>query len=198
MQYVEVASRLLLVTVFAFALAGKVRGRRAWAGFVESLSEMAVIGRAVVPAAAVAVIAAEAAVIVLVLLPPGGAATAGFALAAVLLSCFTLAVGAVARRAAPVPCRCFGASETPVGVPHVVRNLILVTASLLGLVGSLTNGSVDPVLGSVAGILGAVLGLLMARWDDLAALLRPSWRAPHASPAGRRATFTPGRRPRAG
>ncbi|MEO3802186.1 MauE/DoxX family redox-associated membrane protein [Nonomuraea sp. B1E8] len=187
MQYVEVASRLLLVTVFAFALAGKVRGRAAWAGFVESISEMAVIGKAVVPMAAVAVTAAEAAVIVLVLVPPRWAATAGFVLAAVLLSCFTLAVGAVARRPAPVPCRCFGPSETPLGVPHVVRNLILVTASLLGLVGSLANGSADLVLGSAAGVLGAVLGLLMARWDDLAALLGPSaWSSRRLTPAGGR------------
>ncbi|MEO3796727.1 MauE/DoxX family redox-associated membrane protein [Nonomuraea sp. B10E15] len=175
MRYVEVASGLLLVTVFALALAGKVRGRRAWEGFVESLREMAVIGRAVVPMAAVAVTAGEAAVIVLVLVPPRWAGTAGFALAAVLLGCFTLAVGVVARRPAPVPCRCFGPSETPVGVAHVVRNLILVTVSLLGLVGSLANDSADPVISAAAGTLGAVLGLLLARWDDLAALLRPSW-----------------------
>ncbi|MEO3890715.1 MauE/DoxX family redox-associated membrane protein [Nonomuraea sp. B5E05] len=175
MQYVEVASRLLLVTVFALALAGKVRGRRAWEGFVGSLREMAVVGWAVVPMAAVAVTVAETAVIVLVVAPPRWAGTAGFALAAVLLGCFTVAVGAVARRPAPVPCRCFGPSGTPVGVAHVVRNLILVAASLLGLVGSLANDPADLVISAAAGTLGAVAGLLLARWDDLAALLRPSW-----------------------
>lgn len=172
MQYVEVAGRLLLATLFVLALAGKVSGRGAWDGFVESIREMAVIGRAAVPAAAVAVTVAETAVIVLVLVPLRWAGTAGFALAAGLLGCFALAIRAVTRRGAAVPCHCFGPSRTPIGVPHLVRNAILVAAALLGLVGSLVNGSFDLALSAVAGVFGAVLGLLMARWDDLVALVR--------------------------
>lgn len=171
MTYVEVASRLLLVTVFGFALAGKVAGRRAWAGFVESVAEMGVAGGAAV---AVAVAVAEGAVAVLLLTPASWAGTAGFTLAAGLLGCFTVAVALVIRRGDVVPCRCFGPSRTPIGTPQLVRDLVLVAVSLIGLAASLLDGPFDPVLGTLAGVLGAVLGLLITRWEDLAALVRAS------------------------
>jgi hypothetical protein len=172
MQYVDVASRLLLLTVFAFALAGKVSSRRAWSEFVESIRAMAVLDAPKVPPAAAATAVAEAGVIVLAVIPLRWAGSAAFILAAGLLGCLTVAVAIVVRRGAAVPCRCFGASETPLGVPHVVRNLVLVATALLGLAASLVNGSFDVGLCVVVAVFGAALGLLMARWDDLVSLLR--------------------------
>ncbi|MFG1810795.1 MauE/DoxX family redox-associated membrane protein [Streptomyces sp. NPDC049040] len=172
MQYVDVASRLLLLTVFALALAGKLSGRGAWDAFVESIRAMAVIDRKRAPMAAVATAVAEAGVVLLAMTPLRWAGSAAFVLAAGLLGCLTAAVVTVVRRGAAVPCRCFGASETPLGVPHVVRNAVLVATSLLGLGGSLVNGPFDPVLVVVVAVFGAGLGLLMARWDDLVSLLR--------------------------
>lgn len=158
--------------VFTLALAGKISSRGAWSAFVESVRAMAVIDRAKAPMAAVATAAAEAGVIVLAVIPVRWAGSAAFVLAAGLLGCLTVAVTKVVRRGAPVPCRCFGASETPLGVPHVVRNVILVVTALLGLAGSLVNGPFDLGLALVVAVFGAALGLLMTRWDDLVSLLR--------------------------
>jgi hypothetical protein len=171
-QYVDVMSRLLLLTVFTLALVSKVSSRAAWSAFVVSVRAMLPVGGTLIAPAAMATAATEAAVIVLAALPLRWAGSAAFVLATGLLGCLTIAIVLVIRRGAAVPCRCFGASETPVGAPHVVRNLILVAAALLGLAGSLVNGSFDPGFSAVAGVFGAFLGLLMARWDDLVSLLR--------------------------
>ncbi|GAA3613563.1 methylamine utilization protein MauE [Nonomuraea rosea] len=171
MQYVDVASRLLLLTVFALALVSKVSSRRAWGEFAESLRAMAVVGDTKVPVAAAGAAAAEGGVIVLAAVPLRWAGSAAFILAAGLLGCLTVAVVMVVRRGNAVACRCFGASQTPLGLSHVVRNVVLVVIALLGLAGSLANGSFDPALSAIAGVFGAVLGLLITRWDDLASLL---------------------------
>ncbi|WP_433348429.1 MauE/DoxX family redox-associated membrane protein [Microtetraspora malaysiensis] len=171
MQYVEVASRLLLFTVFALALASKVASRGAWIRFVESVRSMAVVGDALVTPAAVAAVLAEAGVVVLAAIPLRQAGAAAFTLAALLLGCLTVAVVMVIRRGAAVPCRCFGASETPLSVAHVVRNLVLTAAALLGLAASAVSGSFDPVFTVIVAIFGALLGLLLTRWDDLVSLL---------------------------
>ncbi|MEU7854281.1 MauE/DoxX family redox-associated membrane protein [Nonomuraea sp. NPDC049141] len=171
MQYVDVASRLLLLTMFALALVSKISSRRAWGEFVESTRAMAVVGDSQVVAVAVATAAAEGAVIVLAAVPLRWAGSVAFIIAAGLLGCLTVAVGLVVRRGKSVTCRCFGASQTPLGVPHVVRNVLLVVIALLGLAGSLVNGPFDPFLTAIVGVFGAVLGLLVSRWDDLVSLL---------------------------
>ncbi|MFD1538345.1 MauE/DoxX family redox-associated membrane protein [Nonomuraea guangzhouensis] len=171
MQYVEVASRLLLLTMFALALVSKISSRRAWAEFVESTRAMAVVGDAQVAAVAVATAAAEGAVIVLAAVPLRWAGSVAFVIAAGLLGSLTVAVALVVRRGKSVTCRCFGASQTPLGVSHVVRNALLVVIALLGLAGSLVTGPFDLFLTVIVGVFGAVLGLLVARWDDLVSLL---------------------------
>jgi hypothetical protein len=171
-QYVDVASRLLLLTVFVLALAGKVSGRGAWDEFVASIGKMAVIDTSKAPMAAVATTVAEAGVVVLAVVPLRWAGSASFVLAAGLLGCLTLAVLRTVRRGTAVPCRCFGASDTPLGMPHVVRNALLVVVALAGLAASFVSGPFDVGLAVVVAVFGAALGLLMARWDDLVSLLR--------------------------
>ncbi|MEU5866925.1 MULTISPECIES: MauE/DoxX family redox-associated membrane protein [unclassified Nonomuraea] len=168
MLYVAVGCRVLLVIVFAVALASKVSGREAWRRFATSVTDMTTWRSPAVP---FAVAAGEAAVIVLTAVPLGWAGAAGFTLAAVLLGGFTVATLLVMRRGAAVPCRCFGASETPLGVPHVVRNLVLVSLAVLGLVATAGSGAADVGIAVLAGLLGAALGVLFTRWDDLVSLV---------------------------
>ncbi|MFI7464923.1 MauE/DoxX family redox-associated membrane protein [Nonomuraea sp. NPDC049646] len=172
MQYVDVACRLLLLTVFALALASKVTSRTAWREFVESVRAMRVARGEAARPVAVAAAVAEALVVVLAAIPLSWAGTAAFVLAAGLLACLTVAIVLVVRRGAAVTCRCFGASTTPMGVPHVVRNLVLLAVALLGLAGAAAAQPADLALAAIVGVFGAVAGLLMSRWDDLTALLR--------------------------
>ncbi|MFI6921061.1 MauE/DoxX family redox-associated membrane protein [Nonomuraea spiralis] len=170
MGYVEVGCRVLLVTVFALALWSKISGREPWTRFVRSVRDMTPWRSNAVP---VAVAAGEAAVIVLVATPLQWAGVLGFALAAALLGCFTVATALVVRRGAAVPCRCFGgASETPMGWTHVIRDLVLTALAVLGLAASTSFGIADVGMALIAGVAGAALGLVITRTDDLASLLR--------------------------
>lgn len=171
-QYVEVAGRAVVAVVFALALAGKVSSRSAWVEFLESLRRMDVIGTAWIRAGAVATVGAEAGIVVLALVPVRAAGTVAFTLAIGLLGALTAAVVRVVRRGAGVACRCFGASDTPLGRQHIARNLTLVVVAVLGLAGSLAGGTFQAPMVAIIALAGVVVGLLVTRWDDLAALVR--------------------------
>jgi hypothetical protein len=172
MGYVEVAARLLIGTVFVVALAGKVSSAKAYAAFAASLRQMDVVPGRFVGAAAAASVAAEIAVVVLLAVPFGWAAVAGFVIAAGLLAVFAAAIGLSLRGGNRAPCRCFGASATPLGKGHIVRNTVLVAISLAGLAAAAGGGPV-PVPGAVvAGGAGLVSGILATAYDDLVSLFR--------------------------
>lgn len=173
MPYVEVASRLLLATVFAIALAGKVSSRAAWTAFEESLRAMAVVPAPRVALAAKGSVATETAIVVLLLVPARAAGMAGFVLAAGLLAVFTYAITTVVRRKQAISCRCFGASTTPLSVRHIVRNSALIAVALLGAVATAGTTAAQLPAAVLAGVVGAVIGMLVAVLDDLVALLRP-------------------------
>lgn len=174
MRYVEIACRLCLLTVFAVALAGKVSGKDAFAAFAGSLRRMGVVPERTVAVAARASVVTEAVVVVLLAIPARFAAAAGFALAAALLVVFTAAVALSLRRGNAAPCRCFGASSTPLGTRHVARNLLLLAVALAGLAAAPAPGSGTVAGLLVAGAAGAVAGATITAFDDIAALVRPA------------------------
>src|SRR5690349_17302858 len=88
--------------VFAASLVGKVRGRAAFAGFLDGVRALTGVGGRRAAAVAGAVVAAELAVVALLARPPAG--RWGFALAAVLLSVFTWRLAVTGT----VACGCFG------------------------------------------------------------------------------------------
>jgi len=173
-RYAELACRLCLLTVFVVALAGKLSGKDAFAAFTRSLRQMSVIPQGTVAVAARASVAAEALVIVLLAIPLRGAGAAGFAVAAGLLAVFTGAIVLSLRRGNVAPCRCFGASSTPLGARHVVRNVVLISLALLGFGAALAPGPADLAGLLVAGAAGVVAGVTVTAFDDIAALLRPA------------------------
>ncbi len=172
MRYLDVAARVLLVTVFAVALAGKVSSGAAFGAFTESLRRMDAVPAARVELAARATVMVEALVVVLLVVPAAAAAAVGFALAAGLLLVFALAIARAVAGGRQVPCRCFGASSTPLGRGHVVRDVLLAVAALAGLAAALQPG--DAVLAGalVAAVAGLVLGALFTSYDTLAAVVR--------------------------
>lgn len=174
MQYLDVFARCALGVVFAIAVAGKVSGREAFRSFARSLADMRILpARLITPVAAASAVV-EALVIVLVAIPLRWAGQAAFAVAVGVLVALTAAIVLSLRNGNRAPCRCFGASRTPLGMRHVVRNALLLVVAILGLVGAYTAGGFTVPATIVAAVAGAVAGVTMTAYDDLAELVRPA------------------------
>ncbi|ALC23833.1 MauE/DoxX family redox-associated membrane protein [Streptomyces pristinaespiralis] len=172
MYYVGLAARLLLVLVFAAAAAGKSWRRGSFDAFVSSLAALRLFPRRLSAAVAVTTVVAEAVTVVLLAVP--ATAGAGFALAILLLTAFVAGILAARQGGRQVPCRCFGATGTPLGMPHVIRNALLAVVAAVGLVAltaSSSPGSVHPGGLAIAGVTAAAGSLLVVRMDDLLALV---------------------------
>lgn len=163
MAYLALGCRLVLLGVFLVALVSKVCDHRE---FEDSL-----VG--VVPhhrVAAALTTATEAAVVVLLCVPRTG--PAGLALAAALLVAFIVGITRALRRGTTAPCRCFGASATPLGVPHVVRNGVLVGVAAAGaFAGSALPTDLPGI--TITAVSAAVTTLAVVRLDDVVALFQP-------------------------
>jgi hypothetical protein len=168
--YVVLWSRAAVAGVFLVSLAGKVRGRAALAEFVSSVGALEVVPRRWSRPAAYGAVAAEGSALLLVAIP--ATVPLGLASGAVLLSAFTAAIAAALRRGVRTPCRCFGASTTRLGLPHVVRNLALVAVCATGLVAAApaTDPARHPDGVATALVGAATVVLLVARFDDLVEL----------------------------
>ncbi|WP_244224336.1 MauE/DoxX family redox-associated membrane protein [Corallococcus sicarius] len=167
MSAVDWGCRLLLAVVFALAAGSKARSRESFKDFTRTLGSFGVPKALAGAPLAAAVVLAEALCVLLLL----AAAPAGYALALMLLGGFTLGLVRAWRGAAPVSCRCFGASATPVGPGHLVRNGLLLSVGVLGALGH-QAGPAPLEAALLAGAVGGLAGVFVTRWDDLVFLLR--------------------------
>lgn len=179
MDYVAVACRCLIATVFGIAALSKLRGRDTFTEFVRSTEELL---HAAIPTSgaglrairwiAATVVGAELATVVLVLAP--AKTRIGFGLTVVVLAAFSFGIAGAVRRGVRASCRCFGASTAPLGKRHLIRNAFLLLVAGVGLVvGSGDLGRAHP-----AGLLTAVgaavlLAVVLTRLDDLVDLSTP-------------------------
>jgi hypothetical protein len=155
----DLACRALLAVVFAGAVAGKLRPPGTFESFVDSVVALVPAWAPVRPLA-VAVVTGEAAVPPLLIM-----GAPGYALAAVLLLVFTLAIAGTVRRRTRVRCHCFGSDGAVLGIPHLIRNGLLL---LVAVAGALASGiAAAPPIALVALTAGGLLGLAVARWEDL-------------------------------
>ncbi|MBI0378458.1 hypothetical protein JBE27_19790 [Streptomyces albiflaviniger] len=166
-------SRGLLGVIFLMSVAGKVAGRSAWGAFVTSVRDMRVVPSALVRPTALAVVGAEGLVCVLLAVPTAGAALIGFVIAAVLLAVFTTGVILALHQGVRTPCRCFGRSTTPLGIPHIARNVVLGIIACAGGLATSVPGNPQPGGAVVAVFTGLLVGVLVASLDDILSLLRP-------------------------
>lgn len=173
MPYVVLACRVVLVGVLGIALLSKVRGRAAFAEFASAVGALAGLRPGWTRSAAYGVVAAEVVSVLLLVLPR--TTVLGFAYAAALLSVFTVGIASAMRRGERTACRCFGASTTPLGLPHVVRNLILLAVACAGAVGAglFSAGPLHAAGVAVAVACAAVAVLLVLRMDDIVAVFAP-------------------------
>ncbi|MET9419434.1 MULTISPECIES: MauE/DoxX family redox-associated membrane protein [unclassified Streptomyces] len=173
MTYLLLGCRALLLVVFLVAVAGKTRSRAAFAEFTSSVVALRLLSRRTSAAAAATVVVVELATTALLVVP--ATAVIGLALAVALLLAFSTGIVLALRRGdGTASCRCFGASATPLGRIHVVRNLALAVVGGAGLVtgvtASVSSWPPHPA-GTVVTLAVALLGaLLVIRLDDLAFL----------------------------
>lgn len=119
MIYLLAFCRVAIGLVFAISSIGKIRDI---ARFQQTIWEFRVLSRGVSNLAALLFLGGEMAVVLLLLL--GGAfLLPGFVLAILLLLLFCGALASVLGRNLSLSCNCFGASQKPVTVMDIWRNL---------------------------------------------------------------------------
>ncbi|MEU9363637.1 MauE/DoxX family redox-associated membrane protein [Streptomyces avermitilis] len=171
MPYLVIVLRCLVGVVFLVSSVGKVAGRHAFSEFVIALRQLRMLPASAVSAVATCVVCVEAAIWVLLAIPEPVATTAGFTLAAGLLTVFAVGIVVAMRRGVRAPCRCFGASASLLGPWHVARNVVL-AGTAMGAAAVPAAGPVQlgGVVVAVSG--GLLLGGLTAVLDDLVDLFR--------------------------
>ncbi|YCK41139.1 MauE/DoxX family redox-associated membrane protein [Actinomadura sp. ATCC 39365] len=174
MQYVALACRVTLGVVFLVAVAGKVRGRSAFAGFRGSVRGLVPLGPRAVTALSGAVVLAEGCVVVLLAIP--GTVRAGMMLAGTVLVGFCAGIVRAMRSGSTTPCRCFGAAGTPLGRRHLVRNAGLLALVAAGLVPG--HAAPHPAGVALSVLAGGVLAVIVIFFDDLADLFAAQPRHP--------------------
>jgi len=175
--YLVLFARLLAVGVFAVSGITKVADRR---GFARSVRDLRMVPRRWVGFTAGSVIVLEFVAVVLTAVTP--IARVGLVLATALLLGFAGVALVVARRGVRVPCRCFGASTTPLGYPQAIRNLVLALITGTGTLSSVLGvGNNVPAAGMAITALVAAVGVaLVVFFDDLVALFTDE--TAHSSP----------------
>ena len=170
MPYLVPLCQGLLAVVLVVSATSKLRSGQALRAFAESLTSMRLVRATRARPVAIAVAAAEGMVVALLLVP--ATRDAGFAGAAALLAVLTGGVAVVLLRGTAQPCRCFGASSTPLGRRHFVRNVLLCAAALAGIAAPAGD---PPLAGALIALFaGAATGLLVTALDDLVALFAPA------------------------
>lgn len=161
----------LLGAVFVVSAVGKLRSGAALRAFTASVADMKVVPAAAVAPVGIAVPALEAVAAVLLFVP--ATAVLGCVLALVVLAAFTIGIAVVLRRGTVASCRCFGVTERPFRVRHLVRNGVLVAVALVGAaVNGLPGDGTAPELAAVllAAAVGIVGAVLITMFDDLVEL----------------------------
>jgi hypothetical protein len=176
-----VSCRFLLLAVFAVSAATKLHSRAAFRSFALSLSYLRLAPPRWSAALAATTAAAEVAVVAALGVP--ATTTAGFAAAAGLLVILSAGIIWSLARGVSAPCRCFGASQTPISGAHVGRNVLLLLAALAGVAGAHTGPAPPHPVGTGLGVFFAAVGLLgVLFFDDVVSLfagpIRPAARRP--------------------
>jgi hypothetical protein len=167
MIYVLFGSRCLIGAVFAVSAFSKLRVRAAFRDFREWLTALPVLPQRGRNAIAAAVVMAELLAVVLISLP--WTVMAGLLLAAVLLMGFAAVSHGIARSRTGVSCRCFGPSSEPIGLRHVLRDVLLAAVAAAGAVAA-GPGQAKPEGIALAVGIAAVALIVVLFLDDLSSL----------------------------
>ncbi|NIK61079.1 MauE/DoxX family redox-associated membrane protein [Kribbella shirazensis] len=172
MEYLQFGCQVLLGGVFAVSAGSKLYTRTAFADFAAATARLTGAGTGRARQLAVGVVATEIAVVLALIVP--ALVLWGFAVGIGLLAVFSAAIVRSLRRGQRAPCRCFGASNSPLGVQHVARNAALAAFGAFGIASGLSGrtSSLDFGLACVVAFAALVGVALTARLDDLIGLFR--------------------------
>jgi hypothetical protein len=188
LTYLFLAARLLTGGVFAVSLASKLRGRAAFRAFVASLGGLPVPGRRASRGTAVVITIAEAAITGLIVVPV--TARLGLLLAAATLATFAAGIQLAVSRGVRAPCRCFGASDIPLGRGHIIRNVLLTLIAAAGAAAGAAAAPLRPAGLALSVAVAEVAILPVLFFDDLVAVIAgPA--APARYPAASQPAATP-------
>ncbi|SFY41774.1 hypothetical protein OH786_38350 (plasmid) [Streptomyces atratus] len=173
-QYLEVAVRTLIGTVFLTSFLSKAKGRQAYDAFVASVRSMRVLPPVLVRPVAAGVVAGELLVSSLVAAPSTATGVCGLLGAAALVGGFALAIALARHRGVSASCRCFGASSAPLGARHVVRNSVLGVLAVTGAMSAPVGGEVRVEAAVTAALCGLLVAAVIMALDDIVELFRPA------------------------
>ncbi len=167
----DIAGRVFVGLVFAFAAAGKSRPAM-FRIFSASLTEFGIGSERIRHILALLVIALECCTAIGVL--PAVSAVPAMALAAGLVISFSAASVLSLRRGRRPVCSCFGRDDAEIGRSGIIRNCVIATLAVAGAMcasqaGRLNVSAADAVLGIG---LAALATLVVLAWNDLTSLLR--------------------------
>jgi hypothetical protein len=167
--------RVAIGLTFAFSAAGKLRDITA---FRQAIADLELFAEGWSKTIAICLLVAESAVAVMVAVG-GPALVPGFLLAAGLLVVFSVALVLALRRGVRVACNCFGPAERSLSPYDVVRNLLLIGCSLVG-VWALSTPRHDLASLDVAlmVVMGTCLVVLLTNLSDVVTTLRRPFSPP--------------------
>jgi len=165
-EYVTVASQALLAAVFGWAAASKLRG---FAAFRQSVLRLGLVPDRYAGVVAIGIVAIESGCALAVPLWP----VVGLIGCLGVLMVFCGGIVVLLTRGVSASCACFGATGSPLGRKHLIRNGLLAGIALCGLLAGAPSdlhpgGALDAVF---AGLIGAAL---LVAFDDLVELFLPS------------------------
>ncbi len=168
MQVVVEICRLYVLIALLFAAWGKTIG---FAAFRRSLAESFPALARVDAAVALAIVSAEWSIALLMLIV-GASSRVGSVAALVLLSLFTAVIGTALASGRAIVCSCFGASGHRIGRVDVVRNLTLIIAAAVAVVGPAGEDAWLPIQQLTLAGMATILVLASVWLRDLGWLLR--------------------------
>jgi hypothetical protein len=167
--YCALACRMLIGIVFAASAFSKLRSKTEYRAFARWLGQLPLPGPLRGAPAAAAVAVTETAIVVLLI--PAATAAAGLVLSAVTLAAFSAGTLVTVRRGPAIPCRCFGASQSPMSTWHVARDLLL---ALLAAAAAVAASTPAPAPGGIALALAVAVTAAVPTvlFDDLLSIFR--------------------------
>src|SRR5689334_11158032 len=122
-------SRVIILCTFILSLVGKLQNIKT---FQNTIFSFAIIPSWATGFFSYLVIFAET-IVVILMFSQGKLLSLGFSMGSFLLFIFTVALVAVLIRKINTPCNCFGASTAPVSQYDVIRNVVFIIISILGI-----------------------------------------------------------------